>query len=132
MGAPAAPWTRSPPHRPASPPRVASPLWLIDLVAGVTTADDRGSDQVEGHKWRYVVATASLAEASGRHPEGMPSPARDRFEELLQLPVELWLDDPHLRRIRFVSEHRTDTLTLDAFGVDTQELDWSRLPTFRS
>lgn len=117
---------------PASPSSVASPLWLIDLLAGIITADDRGSTQVEGQQLRHIVATANLAEASSSQPDGMPSPARNRYEELLQLPVELWLGDDRLRRIRFVSEHRTETLMLDAFGVDIQELDWSRLPTLRS
>lgn len=63
----------------------------------------------------------------------MPSPAaRDRFESLLRLPIELWLDETHLRRIRFIDEHRTTTVTFSDFGADVDGLGWSRLPIFRS
>jgi hypothetical protein len=31
-------------------------------------------------------------------------PARKRFEDLLALPVELWRDEQHIRRVRFSPE----------------------------
>lgn len=113
---------------PSSPPRIPSPLWLIDLVVGVTAAVDWGIDEVDGQRWRHLKVNASLAEASSRHPDGMASPARRRYEDLLELPLEVWLDDDHLRRISFVDDRRTESVTLVEPGVDTEGLDWSRLP----
>lgn len=88
---------------PAAPPHVPSPLWLIDLVGGMTTARPCGAEEVAGENWQHLTGTASLAEASEAAPKGMPTPARDDFDELLALPIEVWLDDGQLRRIRFVS-----------------------------
>lgn len=110
-------------------PRIPSPLWLFDLVAGVNGAEDHGTEEVDGPRWRHLLATADLAEASARRPEGMASPARNRYEDLLAPPIEVWLDDGHLRRLRFVGELGTDTLTLTEFGIPAEGLDWSRLPS---
>lgn len=114
-----------------------SPLWLLDLLGGATSAEDQGEDAVDGEPCRHLQVVASLADASAGVPGGMPSPARDRFEDLLALPVEVWLDSMHLRRIRFTDTESSFssaqiTLTLSDFGVDLDQLDWSRLPTFRS
>jgi hypothetical protein len=116
----------------AAPSPIPSPLWLVDLVAGVTSAEDHGTEEVDGQAWRHLLATTSLAEASARRPEGMASPAWDRYEELLALPVEVWLQDGHLRRLRFVAEQRTDAVTFTDFGVPVDGLDWNRLPATRS
>jgi hypothetical protein len=63
-------------------------------------------------------------------------PARPRFEDLLALPLEAWIDDTHVRRVRFDGGRAAGmgvvTLDLDDFGVEVDDLDWSRLPTFRS
>lgn len=103
----------------------------MDLVVGVTTAADHGVEEVDGRRWRHLKATANLAETSSRRSDGMPSPARGRYEELLAHPIEVWLDGSHLRRIRFVEDHRTESLLLVEPGVDTDGLDWSQLPDFR-
>jgi hypothetical protein len=116
----------------ASAPHIPSPLWLVDLVAGVKEAEDRGTEQVDGQAWRHLLAVTDLAAASARRPEGMASPARERYEELLALPLEVWLQDGHLRRLRFVVDERTDTVTFTDFGVPVDGLDWSRLPASSS
>ena len=38
------------------------------------------------------------------------------------------LDEGRLRPVRFVDDHRTDTVTLTEFGIDVTGLDGSRLP----
>jgi len=116
----------------ASPSHIPSPLWLVDLLTGIESAEDHGTEEVDGQAWRHLLATVSLAEASARRPQGMASPARERYEELLALPVEVWLQDGHLRRVRFVAEQRTDTVTFTDFGVPVDGLDWGRLPASRS
>jgi hypothetical protein len=50
----------------------------------------------------------------------------------VRLPAEVWLDDSHIRRVRFVSERRIESLELWDFGASLEGLDWTRLPTFRS
>jgi hypothetical protein len=80
----------------------------------------------------FVIADKRAAAASG---EGLQPPSVDRFEELRALPVTVWIDGQHVRRIRFERgpqlRHRA-TLDLWEFGVPVGELNWSRLPTFRS
>lgn len=130
-------WSGRSGPRPGHPPRLAGTYRLAAVANRPARRHPhrRGSGhrhEVSGEQWRHVAATANLAEASAARAEGMPSPARNRFEDLLALPVELWLDGPYLRRIRFVSDRGTNTITLTDSGVDPEELDWSRLPTFRS
>jgi hypothetical protein len=60
------------------------------------------------------------------------APAVDRFEDLLALPIEVCIDERHVRRIRCETGHGVKTLELWGFGVDVDRLDWTRLPTFRS
>lgn len=117
---------------PPAPTRTASPLWLIDLINGVATADDQGITDVDGHQWRYFSVTADLSRAAAAQPGSMPSPARDRYDQLLALPIELWIGDGYLRRIRFSADNSTTEVTLSDFGAEVDDLDWTRLPTFRS
>lgn len=87
-----------------------SPLWLLDILSGVTTATDEGTEDVRGTPCRHIGATTDMSRASRATPGGLDVPARGRFEDLLALPVEVWVDDTHARRVRFSSEHRTETL----------------------
>jgi hypothetical protein len=64
--------------------------------------------------------------------DGLRTPPAGRFEELRALPVSVWIDADHVRRIEFEHESRQLMLELWDFGVSTDEFDWSRLPTFRS
>lgn len=115
---------------------VPTPLWLLDLIAGVVDASEKGSEEVRGAVCRHLAGTADLSRASQAAPEGIAVPKIKRFEDLLAVPVEVWLDDTHIRRIRFSStervEQRSETLELWDFGVSIDALEWTRLPTFRS
>ena len=45
--------------------------------------------------------------------------------------MEVWIDDTHLRRVRFRPErHRTETMELWDIGLTVDEFDWLYLPTF--
>jgi hypothetical protein len=107
---------------------------LVDILAGLTAATDEGTDDVRGTPSRRFTATVDLSRASRITPGGVAVPMlmRGRFEDLLALPVEVCVDDEHVRRVRFRPEHRTETLELWDFGVSLDGLDWTRLPTFRS
>lgn len=117
---------------PAEQPTTTSPLWLIDLIRGVDTADDQGPADVDGHRWRHFDVTADLSRAAATQRAAMPSPARDRYEQLLALPLQIWIGGGYLRRVRFSEDNSVLELTLSDFGAEIDDLDWSRLPTFRS
>jgi hypothetical protein len=108
------------------------PLWLLDLLAGLTVATDDGSDDVRGTACRHFSASVDVSRASSVTPGGVAVPGLRRYEQLLALPVEVCIDDEHVRRVRFRGEDRTDTVELWDFGVSLADLDWTRLPTFRS
>jgi hypothetical protein len=109
-----------------------TPLWLLDILAGLTAATEEGTQDVRGAPCRCFTATVDISRASKLTPGGVAVPTLGRFEDLLALPIEICLDDQHVRRVRFHPEHRTETLELWDFGVSLDDLDWSRLPTFRS
>ena len=124
---------------PAGNVRTTSPLWLLELVAGVDHASRLGPDptDVDQSGWHGYAATASLPAAIAVHGRSMSSPAQDRYEDLLAIPFEVWIDDADLiRRIVIKTDTETNqdrtTLTLREFDVDIEHLDWTRLPTFRS
>ena len=109
-----------------------TPLWLVDIVSGVAIAADEGTDDVRGRPCRHLAVRTNLGSASAATPGGVAVPARRRFEDLLSLQADVWIDDLHVRRIAVCSAERTETLELWDFGVGLDDLDWTRLPTFCS
>jgi hypothetical protein len=111
-------------------------LWLVRLLPGTTDAALEGTDTLHGTLCQRLAAHVDLARASAASGAGLRPPLVERFEDLSALPVTVWIDGQHVRRIR--SEHDlalefiTTTLDLWEFGVPAGDLDWSRLPTFRS
>ncbi len=117
---------------PSGGDKLPTPLWLLDLLTGATAAEDAGIDDVRGAPCRQVRVKVDLTRASKATPGDVAVPSVGRFEELLALPVDVWLDAAHVRRVRFVTDTHTDTLELWEFGVGLDGLDWTPLPTFRS
>ncbi len=117
-----------PPDRHALP----TPLWLLDVLAGMVEASDEGTDDVRGTTCRRLAVTVDVSRASRATPGGVAVPAVGRFENLLALSLLAWIDDAHIRRLHIGFGHRTETLELWDFGVSLDHLDWGRLPTFRS
>jgi hypothetical protein len=109
-----------------------TPLWLLDILTGLTSAADERAEDVRGTPCRCFKGTVDIARASKITPGGVAVPARGRFEDLLALPIEVCIDDRYVRRVGYRAEHRTATLELWEFGVSLAGLDWTRLPTFRS
>jgi hypothetical protein len=115
--------------------RVGDVLWLLRLPAGATDASVEGNDTLHGAVCRRLAAKADMARASAASEQGLAPPPVDRFEDLRALPVTVWIDGQHVRRVRFEQTGPASasmTLDLWAFGAPAGELDWSRLPTFRS
>ena len=115
--------------------RVGEVLWLLRLLPGTTDASLDGTETIRGTACRRLAAHVDVERASAASEEGLRPPPVDRFEQLRAVAVTVWIDSQHVRRIRF--EHGpparlVTTLDLWEFGVPVSELDWSRLPTFRS
>jgi len=118
---------------PDEPATFIEPMWLLDLVRGVTDVEAQGEELVSGRRRRHLRAHADISRAAVVAPAGLPVPiGAARYGDLLRLPLELWLDeDDYIRRLRQGNE--TATLTLELVELDAEApADWSRLPTFRS
>ncbi|MGH2395184.1 MAG: hypothetical protein ACRDGH_17115 [Candidatus Limnocylindria bacterium] len=114
-------------------PRPPEPLWLLDLLAGVTDATEIGTEVVRGTPCRHLRVVVDASRASQAIPGGVPVPARPSFEELLALPMEVWIDDSRLRRVYFRRDrHGAETMELWDFGLTIDEQDWPQLPTFQT
>ena len=109
------------------------PMWLLDLVRGVTGVEAEGEELVRGRKRQHLRTHADMGRAAAVAPAGLPVPiGAARYEDLLRLPLELWLDeDGYIRRLRQGDETATLTLELLELGAEGPA-DWTRLPTFRS
>ncbi len=96
------------------------PSWLFDLLAGVVDARKLGQDEVRGVSCRRYDAKVDLARASAASPYGLAVPQVDRYEDLSNLPLEVWLDGQgRVRRLRFSAEPLGTTLELFDFGRPT-------------
>ena len=102
--------------------------FLLDALRGLTAATADGEEVVRGTPCRRVATRVDLARASAAVPEGIRPPEVDRFEDLLALPLLVWIDGTYVRRVRLEEAHRSQEVELWDFGVATEELDWSRLP----
>jgi hypothetical protein len=102
----------------------AFPLWLCDLLDGVTAAREIGRDEVRGAPCRVFSAdldpdSPALPPRWSTDPEG--------------LQPKIWIDDDgHVRRIVIHAEDRTFQLELWDVGTDADALDWTRLPTWQA
>jgi hypothetical protein len=116
-----------------TPGNTADMLWVLRLLRGVTHATEDGTQELHGTSCTRMTAEADLAKASATTDGGLRSPSVGRFEQLRALPVTVWIDGDHIRRVEFQdpgSQHLA--LELWDYGLATDEFDWSRLPTFRS
>jgi hypothetical protein len=113
-------------------------LWLLDALRGVVDAQADGVETVRGQTCAKVMATIDLSKASERLPRSIEVPQVRRFSDLLALPFTVWHDEHRLRRIQYVGGTcspdgcETTTVELWDYGVATDRLDWSCLPTFRT
>jgi hypothetical protein len=110
---------------PSAPSEQPVPFWLFDLLDGVRWAAPADRQEVRGASCRRYPASVARGHAATVLP-------RDWLEAGSDLPIEVWIDDRYIRRIRVVAAQRTWTLDLWDFGVDVNDLDWTRLPVVRS
>jgi hypothetical protein len=120
---------------PWPPDRQIDLWWLLDALRGTTGARLEGDETLHGAQCRRVAARVDLARASELAHDGLHVPSVEWFEQLSVLPFTVWIDDRYIRRVRFSEGDTTSsTLTLDLieFEPGSSDLDWERLPTFRS
>ncbi len=108
------------------------PLWLVDLVRGVTEVTSQARDVPDGDPCTCFYARADLIRAREAVDYDLAVPSGvGRLEDLKKVPVEIWVNDGgHIRRIRHTGPDpakSTVTLDLSAFGVELPS-DWSHLP----
>jgi hypothetical protein len=120
---------------PWPPERQVDLWWLLGALRGTTSAPLEGEETLHGALCRRVAAHVDLARASELARGGLHVPSVERFDQLSALPFTVWIDDEHVRRVRFSEgDMASSTLTLDLveFEPGSSDLDWERLPTFRS
>jgi hypothetical protein len=107
----------------ARPSRRGDPLDALRRLQGATAARWDGAETVRWTPCRVIATTAG--------PAAFPA-APSEFT--------VWIDDQRIRRFQTVergsgrsaSATKTETVELWDFGVPVDELDWSRLPAFRT
>jgi hypothetical protein len=112
-------------------PVVGDVLWLLRVLRGATEASFVGPDTVRGTACRRFDAYVDLERASAAVDDGLAAPQVSRFEQLRALPLTVWIDSTHVRRVEFEQLGRASVrrvLELWDFGVAVDDLDWSRLP----
>lgn len=113
--------------------KMPDPWWMLAVLRGATEADQEESEAVAGKSCKRFSTRVDLARASDASPSGLHTPSAERFEDLHRLPLTVWHDGEHIYRIGY-AERPGSMLTLELwdFGVPTNELDWTHLPTFKS
>jgi hypothetical protein len=111
---------------PAEKSRGMVPLWLPDLLDGVRAATEVGVETVRGACCRHFQADIDPSHASSVLSDD------DWPTDSIERPVDVWIDDAQIRRISGWAQARVQTLELWDFGLSLEELDWARLPVFRT
>jgi hypothetical protein len=121
-------------------------LWLLRLLPGTTEARLEGTETLRGASCReYTVRVEVARAAAAAGGTGLPVPSGVEPRRPPVLALTVWIDGQHIRRVRFENRAPKDlegtpggsaakvlTLELWDFGVSVRELDWSRLPSFRT
>jgi hypothetical protein len=108
------------------------PYWMLAALRGANTARHQATECLRGAMCRKLESQVDLERASKGSVAGLHTPAAARFEDLHSVPLTVWLDQEHIRRVAYQeSPYSTLTLELWDFGISIAELDWMRLPIFK-
>ena len=112
--------------------------WLLDVLRGTTGAVLEGKETLQGGvSCRRLAVEADLERASALVPGGLAVPRVERVGDLHALPLSVWIDGERVRCVRFHEPNpMSSSLTLELLEFEPAgefaDLDWERLPTFRS
>lgn len=107
--------------------------WALHALLGTTHAVLEGEDALHGTPCARMGVRIDLTKASAANRNGLRSPVFELREQSRALPATVWIDGKHVRRVDFPGiESRDLSLELWDYGVPTDDVDWSRLPTFKS
>jgi hypothetical protein len=99
-----------------------------------------GTEAVRGIACQLLIAEVDLARALAAGGAGWPASFRPGLEPLTTAALAVWIDEGHVRRVRFSQPAngavnpepagRASTVELELwdFGTSVAHLDWSRLP----
>lgn len=76
-------------------------LWLLRLLPAATDARLEGSGTLHGTVCQKLAAHLDMARALATTVGGVRTPAGERHGDLKGLPVTVWIDGQHVRRIEF-------------------------------
>ena len=110
---------------PAQKPSAMVPLWLPDLLDGVRSATEVGTDTVRGASCRHFETDVDLAHASSVLSGDWPTDLGERG-------VDVWIDDTHVRRIRAWVQSARRRLSSGISGSRSTIWTGLALPAFRT
>jgi hypothetical protein len=113
---------------PSRRPRRLQPLWLFDLMTGVTEARPVGIEQVGGRTCRRFAAHADAVVAATHTDFALSS--KSRLTDMRAVSFEVWIDADGIIRRACSPDDFGMTIELEEFGAAASE--WTALPTFRS
>ncbi len=93
-------------------PRAIDPCSQRLVAPGATARHDRRQRRrgdIRGTSCRAIAARIDFERASAAAPDGLALPSVNRFEDLRVLPVRVWVDAEHIRRVRFTNGRRKPT-----------------------
>ena len=115
-------------------------LWPLWALTGTATARTVGTEAVRGIACQQLIVEVDLARALEAGGEGWPASFCPGPEALTTAALAVWIDEQHVRRVRFsqltrgeVSPEPADRVStveveLWDFGTSVAHLDWSRFP----
>lgn len=118
-------------------------LWPLWALAGTVTARVDGTEAVRGVPCQRLIAETDLARALAAGGNGWPSSFRPGAGAPATAALAVWIDDRHVRRVRFTQSptgevspepadraDRASTVDVELwdFGASAAPLDWSRFP----
>jgi hypothetical protein len=109
--------------KPGDTPRAFA---LLEGLAFAVHASEGEAEDVRGNGCRRLLALLDLNRAPQLATQFSVA------EDLHAVPVDVWIDEAHVRRVRFERPPYFEVV-LELWDVGrTGELDWTRLPTYRS
>jgi hypothetical protein len=133
-------WRVPPPGRESDQAAVMHWLWPLWALTGAATARTVGTDAVRGIACQQLIVEVDLAHAREAGGAGWPASFCPVPAGLTTAALAVWIDDQHVRRVRFSQAAGGEVspepagrgskveVELWDFGTSVARLDWSRFP----